>query len=145
MSDTMKGQAPGWFMVVAVLALLWNLLGVFVFIAQMTMSPEALATLPQEQQDLLTSMPTWATVAFAVAVNFGALGSLLLVLKKNMAGIFLQLSLLAVLVQNFHGFIMTNAMDFLKTQDLIMPIMIIVVAILLVVLAAKAKRMRWTS
>ena len=145
MSDTMKQKAPGWFTVVAVLALLWNLLGVFAFISQVTMTPETLAALPQEQQDLYTTMPTWATVAFAVAVNFGALGSLLLVLKKNMAGMFLQLSLLAVLVQNFHSSFMTNALEVYGTQALIMPIVVIIIAIFLVVLAAKAKRMRWTS
>jgi hypothetical protein len=145
MSDTMKQKAPGWFLVVAVVALLWNLLGVFAFIAQMTMSPEALAALPQDQQDLYTSMPTWATVAFAVAVNFGALGSLLLVLKKNMAGLFLQLSLAAVIVQNFHSSFMTNALEVYGAQALIMPVSIIIVAIYLVFLAAKAKRMRWTN
>lgn len=145
MSDTMKGKAPGWFMVVAVLALLWNLMGVFAFIAQMTMSPEAMSVLPQEQQDLYNSMPTWATVAFAVAVNFGALGSLLLVLKKNLAGLFLQLSLVGVVVQNIHSFFMTNAVEVLGTAALVMPIVVIIISILLVVLAAKAKRMRWTS
>ena len=145
MSDTMKQKAPGWFMAVAILALLWNLLGVFAFIAQVTMSPEALATLPQEQQDLFTSMPTWATVAFAVAVNFGALGSLLLVLKKNLAGLFLQLSLAGILIQNVHGFFMTNALEVYGNKALVMPVIVILIAIYLVYLAAKAKRMGWTN
>lgn len=145
MSDTMKGKAPGWFMVVAVLALLWNLMGVFIFITQMTMSPEVLATLPQGQQDFYNTMPTWATVAFAVAVNFGALGSLLLVLKKNMAALFLQLSLAGVVVQNVYSFFMSNALEVFDTADLIMPILVVLISIFLVVLAAKAKRMKWTS
>jgi len=141
----MKQKAPGWFMAVAILALLWNLLGVFAFIAQMTMSPEVLATMPQEQQDLVTSMPTWATVAFAVAVNFGALGSLLLVLKKSLAGLFLQLSLAGILVQNFYGFFMTNALEASGNIALVMPIVVILIAIYLVYLAAKAKRLGWTN
>lgn len=145
MSDTMRGKAPGWFMVVAVLALLWNLMGVFAFIAQMTMSPEAMATLPQEQQNLYNAMPVWATVAFAVAVNFGALGSLLLILKKSMAGLFLQLSLAGVVIQNIHSFFMTNAVEVLGAAALIMPILVILISIYLVVLAAKAKHRGWIS
>jgi len=94
---------------------------------------------------LVTSMPTWATVAFAVAVNFGALGSLLLVLKKSLAGLFLQLSLAGILVQNFYGFFMTNALEVSGNIALVMPIVVILIAIYLVYLAAKAKRLGWIN
>lgn len=145
MPDSMKQKAPGWFVVVAVLALLWNLMGVFAFITQVTMTPETLAQLPQNQQNLYTSIPTWVTVSYAIAVNFGFLGCLLLILKKNLAGMFLQLSLVAVLVQNFYSFFMANAFDVLGRTALVLPLLVILIAIGLVMLAAKAKRVHWTT
>ena len=145
MSGSTKQQAPGWFMVVAVVALLWNLLGVLAFIMQVTMSPEALAQLPQEQQDLFNAVPTWVTVAFAVAVNFGALGCLLLVLKKSLASLFLQLSLVAVLVQFSYNFFVAKMHEVLGNTAFILPFVTIVISIYLVTLAAKAKRQQWTT
>jgi len=145
MSDSRKQNTPAWFMVVAVVALLWNLLGVLAFIMQVTMSPEMLAQLPQDQQDLFSATPTWVTVAFAVAVNFGALGCLLLILKKNLAGLFLQLSLVAVLVQFAYNFFMANTLEVYGMTAMVLPIFTILVSIYLVTLAAKAKRMHWTS
>lgn len=145
MSDSMKLKAPLWFMVVAILALIWNLLGVVAFIVQVTMTPEVLAQLPQDQQALLTAMPTWVTVAFAVAVNFGALGCLLLVLKKNLAGLFLQLSLVAILVQWFYNFFIARMLDVYGNVAMVMPIVTILIAVYLVTLAAKAKRQHWTT
>ena len=80
MAEELKGTAPKWFMVVAAVLLVWNLLGVMAYVMQVTMSPETLAALPQEQRQLYESTPAWATAAFAVAVNFGALGCVLLLL-----------------------------------------------------------------
>lgn len=145
MSDSAKQKVPGWFMVVAILALIWNLLGVVAFIAQVTMTPEVLAQLPQDQQDLYTAIPTWVTVAFAVAVNFGALGCLLLVLKNNLAGLFLQISLVAILVQIFYNFFIAKMFDVYGNAAIIMPIVTILIAVYLVSLAAKAKRLHWTT
>jgi hypothetical protein len=141
--DTIK--APTWFTVVAAVMLVWNLLGVMAYIAQVTMTPEAMATLPDAQRQLYETTPAWATAAFAIAVNGGALGCLFLLLKKNLAAIFLQLSLLGVLVQMYHSFFMTKAFEVFGPGGLVMPIMVLVIAIYLVTLAAKAKARRWVS
>ena len=138
-------KAPTWFMVVAAVLLVWNILGVMAYIAQVTMTPEAITALPEAQRQLYETTPTWATAAFAIAVNGGALGCLLLLLKRNLAQLFLQLSLAGVLVQMFHSFFMSKSFEVFGPGELIMPIMVIVIAIYLVVLAAKAKARRWTS
>jgi len=145
MSESSSKTAPTWFMVVSVVLLIWNLLGVMAYIAQVMMSPEALAALPDDQRQLIESTPAWATAAFAVAVNFGALGCLLLVLKKNLAGLFLQLSLAGVLVQLFHAFFMSNSYEVFGPGGMVMPVMVLIIAIYLVILAARAKAHRWTS
>ena len=145
MNEPTPNKAPTWFMVVGILALIWNLLGVVAYVTQVTMSPEALALLPEAQRDLYANTPVWATAAFAVAVNGGALGCLLLVLRKNLAGLFLQLSLIGVLVQMAHSFFMTNSFEVFGPSGMVMPVMVILISIYLVVLAAKAKVKCWTS
>ncbi|MFC1701597.1 hypothetical protein ACFL1J_02450 [Pseudomonadota bacterium] len=145
MSEDSKRKVPTWFMVVAAILLVWNLLGVMAYIAQVTMTPEALAALPDAQRQLLENTPAWATAAFAVAVNFGVLGCVLLLLKRNLAGLFLQLSLAGVLVQMFHSFYMSKSFEVFGPGGLVMPVMVLVIAIYLVTLAAKAKAHRWTS
>ena len=145
MNEQTTQNAPKWFTVVAVLALVWNLLGVMAYIMQVTMGPEALAALPPEQRQIMENTPAWAIAAFAVAVNGGALGCVLLLLKKNLAGIFLSLSLAGVLVQMFHSFFMSNAFEVYGPGGLVMPVMVLVIAIYLVSLATKARTNRWTS
>jgi surface polysaccharide O-acyltransferase-like enzyme len=112
---------------------------------QVTMSPEVMATLPDAQRELYENTPTWATAAFAVAVHGGALGCLLLILKKNLAGLLLQLSLAGVLVQMYHSFFISKNFDVFGPGAMVMPVMVIIIAIYLVRLAAKAKARKWTS
>ena len=41
---------PAWYMIAAIAALLWNLLGVAMFAMHYTLSPEALAALPRSSR-----------------------------------------------------------------------------------------------
>ena len=141
--DTIK--APTWFTVVAAVMLVWNLLGVMAFIAQVMMSPEAMAALPDAERQLYETTPVWATAAFAIAVICGAVGCLMLLLKKNLAANFLQLSLVGVLVQMYHAFFMSKSFEVFGPGQMVMPVMVIIIAIYLVTLAAKAKARRWVS
>lgn len=43
-------QRPMWFVLVAALALLWNLVGLYSFYVNVTAGPEVIATWPQAQQ-----------------------------------------------------------------------------------------------
>ena len=145
MSTASEKKIPKWFMIVVVVLLLWNLLGVMAYIMQVTMSPEVLATLPDAQRQIYESTPAWATAAFAIAVNCGALGCVLLLLKRNLAGLFLQLSLAGVLVQMYHAFFMSNSFEVIGPGGLVVPVMVVVIAIFLVVLATRARANNWTS
>jgi len=66
MVEETNKQAPKWFMVVAAVLLVWNLIGVMAYIAQVMMSPESLAALPDEQRQIIENTPAWATAAFAI-------------------------------------------------------------------------------
>jgi len=65
-------KPPGWFYLVATLGLFWNLLGAVAFAAQMMITPEMLAALPEAERALYEGQPRWVLVAFAVAMPVAA-------------------------------------------------------------------------
>ncbi|WP_259365531.1 hypothetical protein [Colwellia sp. BRX10-3] len=136
---------PSWFRVAAILALVWNLLGVMAFVSHIMITPEMIAELSQKEQALYDSVPLWATIAFTVAVFAGALGSIALLMKKSICYPLFIASLVAVLVQMFHSFIMSNSYEVYGPGGTIMPLMVIVIALILVRFAAKGKKNNWFS
>jgi len=102
-----------------------------------------LAELSQAEQQLYNNTPLWATIAFALSVCAGALGSLALLFKKTIAGQLLILSLISVLVQMFHSFFIIDSMAVYGPGGLVMPIMVIIIAISLVFLAKNANKNGW--
>lgn len=144
-SATVATARPTWFWIVSILALLWNLMGVAAFVMQVNMSPEALAALPDAQRALYETQPTWVMVMFAIAVFGGALGSLMLVLKKKLARPLLLMSLLGVLGQMSHMFLLSDTFQVMGQAAMVMPIVVIVIAAALVWFARVSARRGWIA
>ena len=145
MNDQTGSKPATWFWIVSGLALLWNFLGIGAYIDTMTMSAERLAELPEAQRLLMESTPAWANGAFAIAVNFGALGCLALLLKKAWALPVLMLSLAGVVVQFINAFFLSNSFEVFGPVGMIMPAMVFAIAVYLVVLARQAKSKNWIN
>tara|TARA_R110000737_G_scaffold49733_5_gene70643 strand:+ start:6188 stop:6637 length:450 start_codon:yes stop_codon:yes gene_type:complete len=136
---------PNWFNVAAILALVWNLLGVVAFVSHMMMTPEMIVQLPVAEQDLYANVPFWATAAFAIAVFGGALGSLALLMKKSICYPLFIASFIAVVVQMFHSFFISNSAEVYGPGSMIMPIMVLVITLVLVRFSAKGNSNNWFS
>lgn len=134
---------PKWYLPVTIAALLWNLLGCAAYLADVTISPEALAKMTPAQQALYASRPAWAVAASAIAVWFGAAGSLGLVLRKRWAAPLLIGSLLGVLVQDLALFVMSGAIREAGPVAMVLQGVVLVVSVLLVVLARNATARGW--
>ncbi len=132
-----------WFWIVSAVALVWNLMGVMAYITQVTMSPEALQALPENQRALYESVPSWATMAFAIAIWGGVIGCVLLLLRRKQATPVLILSLAGILVQMYHSFFISNSFEVFGPGGLVMPIMIVVMGIWLIWLSRKATANGW--
>lgn len=128
------------FFVVAGVGLLWNLLGVAAYVGQVTMGPDALDALPDAERVLYENVPGWATAAFAIAVNGGALGCLLLLLRKAIATPVLIASLVGVLVQMYHSFFIANSIEVYGPGGMVMPLSVLVIAIYLIWYSMDAKK-----
>lgn len=139
-------KRPAWFWVVAVLALLWNLVGVAMAWMQYSMTPEQLAQLPEAQRTLHQAMPGWLWAVDFVAVLAGTLGSLLLLMGKRLASPVLWLSLVAVIVLFGYCLFPGRMLEVLgAAQALPMPVLVTVIAVLLVWFARRSIARGWLT
>jgi hypothetical protein len=146
MSDLVLDDRPTTaFWVFGGAALVWNLIGLVMYISTVTMSPEALARMTEDAQAFFTSTPKWATGAFALAVTGGVLGSLSLLLRKAWAVPLFLLSLVAVVVQNIDAFVLREAFGILGVNAVILPSLVFIVAVLLLVYSRSCKAKGWLS
>jgi hypothetical protein len=75
---------PRWFWVVAVLLVLWNLIGVAAFVGDLLTTPEMRArSMYAYDQHLYAARPGWMLVAYAVATVAGTVGSIALLLRRG--------------------------------------------------------------
>ena len=100
MNDDDTGTVHWSFWAIIIFMLIWNVMGCINFFVQM--NPEMVASYRENEQAIITGRPVWATVAFAIAVFGGALGCLLLLVKKSIAFYFFIASLLGVVVTIVH-------------------------------------------
>ena len=81
MSDKSGGGVHWSFWVIGAVALIWNVLGSINYIVQM--NADSLSAYRELERAIIEGRPAWATGAFAIAVFGGALGSVLLLLRKS--------------------------------------------------------------
>jgi hypothetical protein len=133
------------FWVIGVIALLWNLMGVFAFITEMMISEEALALLSEQERLLYEHNPMWHKVVYGIATMSGLLGAVALLMKKRWAVMLFLISLVAVIIQFFYGFFGTNAQEVLGNIAVILPIVVIIIAALLWYYSKKCEQRGWLS
>ena len=73
------------------------------------MSADALTSMTAAQQAIIVDRPAWATGAFAIAVFGGAIGSILLLLRKPLALWFFLVALIGVIVSMIPVFSIVNS------------------------------------
>ena len=130
-------QPPKWLKPFAWVMVIWNLMGVMAFIMHIMITPEQLAALPEAEQALLNNTASWAVIVFAIAVFAGTAGSLTLAFGKKLALPLLSVSLIGVLLQQFHSFVLQDSLAVYGTTALIMPAVVVFFAVLLLVVAKK--------
>ena len=136
---------PRSFYVISGIALAWNLLGVAIYVMQVTMSDEALAAMDPAELMLIESTPSWLIAIYALAVNAGALGCLLLILKKAWSVPVLIVSLLCIVVQMGYSLSMTDAMEVYGGAVAAQSAIITAIGIYLVWYSRSARDKGWIS
>ena len=122
--------------IIAILALLWNTLGVIAYLGQAYMTDETLAALPESNQLYYSNLPAWVTAAFAIAVFGGFLGSIGLLWRKKWAYFLFVLSFVAIVVQQIHSLSIQDYIEISGAQ-VVLPAITLAIAIYLVYFSKK--------
>jgi len=135
-------KVPVWYWVAAVLALLFECLGCFFYLAEVRLTPEQIAMLPLDEAAMLSARPGWYYAAFGVAVWVGLAGTVGLLLKRAWSVPALLISLIAVIVQ-FSAILIVPEMRTVTSDALLGPILIALISYGIFMLARLAKRRGW--
>ena len=142
MNDVTGARSPAWFRIVAVLAVLWNLIGVWQYLSYVGVVPMMREMTPQEAS-LIGGAPVWYTAAFAIAVFAGFIGAIGLVLARARARPVLIVSLVALILQFTWWCFLSGAADVLGPSVYTAPAVVVLVGILLVWLAGTGVKRGW--
>ena len=143
MAKLILTQTPRWYLPVAILALLWNLVGCLAYLSDVMMTPEDIAQLSAELQDIYATRTTWLVAATAIAVWAGATGCVGLIWRKRWATPLLIASLAGLIVQDFGLFVLTDAGA--RAGSVPLQGMVLLIGIGLVMLARKASAQQWIT
>ncbi len=142
MKTTTKPNKAFW--LIAVIALLWNLIGIFFWVSEnFLMTDEIKDALPPEQVELMNNAPSWGVIVYGIAVFGGVLASILLLAQKKLAVPIFLISLLAILLQMGYWIFGMNMIGVLGPQAIIMPLIVIAIAIFSYFYSKGAARNGW--
>ncbi len=113
--------------------------GLINFLSQM--NAEGVSALPEQYRAIVEVRPAWATIAFAIAVFGGALGGLLLLLRKSATFYVFVASLFGALAAQ----ISTLGMADFPVEALIGGLIQVVVTVFLIWYSKWAERKGWTG
>jgi hypothetical protein len=134
---------PKWYLRVAIIALIWNLLGCVAYLSDVLLKPDDVARLSDAQQALYAARTPWSVAATAIAVWCGAAGSLGLILRKRWANLLLIASLTGLIVQDLGLFVLTDAAAQASPVGFVIQGFVLLIAIALIIVARTAISRGW--
>ncbi len=138
MNDETVARVHWSFWAIGAFAVIWNVMGSMNYLMQM--NADMVAAMPETQRAIIEGRPAWATGGFAIGVFGGALGGLLLLLRKPAAFYVFVASLLGVVVTVIHTVTVARTkIDFGIDEIFIMILLPMVVAAFLVWYAKRAQ------
>jgi hypothetical protein len=144
MNDEIVSRVHWSFWVIGAFALIWNALGSANYLMQM--NSELVATLPDTHRAIIEGRPAWATGGFAIAVFGGALGGLLLLLRKSSAVYLFIASLLGTILTMIHTIdVARTTKGFSSSEIVIMILMPLLVAAFLIWYSKRVETKGWVS
>jgi hypothetical protein len=142
MSEVQKANSNGtprhlW--VVGILALLWNAVGAVDYVMTELRNEAYMSKFTPEELDFFYGMPAWAIAAWAVAVWGAVLGSVLLLLRKRLAGPVFLVSLIALVITTIQNYLISNGLEVMGAFGIGFTALIFLIAVALYLYARAMK------
>lgn len=124
-------RATKLFWLIGVLALLWNSFGCLDYTMTQTRNAAWLGQYTPEQMAFIDSYPAWATAGWAFGVWGGAVGSLLLLLRKRLAAPVYLVSLVGAVTSHTYYLFLSDGAATLGggAGAYVLPLVIIAIAL----------------
>lgn len=145
MSDLLDSRTSSAFWGISAAALLWNLLGLFAYVMQVTATPadwERGGYTP-EQIAILSAIPAWATGASGVATTTGVVGCVGLLLRRSWCVPLFIVSFVALLVQDINAFVLMDTVGSFGMVPVYIQSAVLLIAILLVWYSNRCRAKGW--
>jgi len=132
MNDTPASRPPIHFWIIAVVAVLWNAVGAFDFLATQMQLESYMSAFSEEQLAYFYGIPAWAVITWGIATWGSLLGSLAMLLRLRWAYHLFIFALVAMLATSFQNFVLSNGAEIMGTGGMIFSGVIAAISIFLV-------------
>lgn len=122
-------KTPVHLWIIGVLALLWNAMGAFDYLATQLELEAYMAQFTPEQLDYFYGIPAWAVAGWAIAVWFALAGSVGLLLRKCWSVSVFGISIAGMLVSTIHSYLLSNGYEMMGAGGLVFSVVIWIIAI----------------
>ena len=136
--NTVKPTPSFW--VICVIALIWNLIGVLSYLGEAYITDEKLTQLTEAQQEIINNRPSWATIAFAIAVFGGLLGSLALLFKMKISYLLFIISFFGVIIHLAYKVFITKMFQNNEIDHFFSTIVVVGISFYMITYAKKCKK-----
>lgn len=136
---TTNTKAPKSLTIIAIIAILWNLIGVLSYVGLAYSNPND--TNPSVQ--IFVDYPTWVIAAYATAVFAGFFGSIALLIKKRISNLLFILSMVCVVAKSIYDYTMIDQEMFYLPGALILNALIYIIGIYLIIYSKKGMDKGW--
>jgi hypothetical protein len=127
-----RPKTPKHLWIVGVLAVLWNFMGTFDYLATQLKLESYMSAFTQEQLDYFYGIPSWAVAGWAIAVWIGLAGSVGLLLRRKWSFVAFAVSLAGLALSSIYTLGLSNGLEIMGSTGTIMTAIIWVVSIFLV-------------
>lgn len=126
-------RTPVHLWIVGIVALLWNAMGVFDYLATQLQLESYMSEFTEEQLEYFYGFPAWAVSGWAVAVWTALVGAVGLVLRKKWSLYAFVVSLAGMIVSSIYTIGLTDGFEIMGPASIYMTAAIWIISIFLVV------------
>ncbi len=142
-SVTPTVKPPIWFYIIAVVAVLWNAMGVFDYIMTQYRVESYMGAFTEAQLDFFYGFPAWYVAIWATAVFAALVASLLLLVRMKLATPLFALSTVLFVINAVYIFGFTAALEIMGVSNVIFSAVIFATLLGLWWFSRMAERRGW--
>jgi len=127
-----RPKTPMHLWIVGVLALLWNFMGAFDYLATQLKLESYMSSFSEEQLEYFYGIPAWAVSGWAIAVWIGLVGTVGLLLRRKWCVLAFIVSLAGLALSSIYTLVLSDGLKIMGGTGTIMTVLIWVISIFLV-------------